>query len=250
MGVGDRKLIGLIAGIQGILELGELRTAMLDALLEAVPADWISLNDFGPDPADAWFASKPPLPEPMLGLFAELSHENPLVDFWLQTRDGRAYRFTDVADPHELEGRRLFREFYAPLGIRHQIAFTLPSPRDRVLAIALSRRNRNFSDEERDFLNEARPFLIQAYRNAVAYSLAASNGASQEFPGAERLTNREREVIRLIGMGRSASVIAEQLALSPRTVQKHLEHAYRKLGVKNRSEAAALVWPNAEAGHT
>lgn len=36
--------------------------------------------------------------------------------------------------------------------------------------------------------------------------------------------------------------VATELGLSPRTVQKHLEHAYPKLGVRTRSEAAQVVW--------
>ena len=56
------------------------------------------------------------------------------------------------------------------------------------------------------------------------------------------LTGREAEVVRLIALGGSPRSAAEQLAVSPRTVQKHLERAYRKLGVTTRSAAAARAW--------
>jgi hypothetical protein len=59
---------------------------------------------------------------------------------------------------------------YKPLGAEYQIAFTLPSGAGRILGVALSRRKRNFTAVERDLLNLARPYLIQAYRNALAHT--------------------------------------------------------------------------------
>jgi DNA-binding CsgD family transcriptional regulator len=44
-----------------------------------------------------------------------------------------------------------------------------------------------------------------------------------------------------IARGKSNRDIGEILALSPRTVNKHLEHIYVKLGVENRASAAAVA---------
>jgi len=44
-----------------------------------------------------------------------------------------------------------------------------------------------------------------------------------------------------IARGKSNRDIAEILSLSPRTVNKHLEQIYAKLGVENRASAAALA---------
>ena len=55
------------------------------------------------------------------------------------------------------------------------------------------------------------------------------------------LTSREAEVLVWIGRGKSNKDIAEILALSPRTVNKHLEQIYTKLGVENRTAAAAVA---------
>ncbi|MEH6719153.1 MAG: response regulator transcription factor [Aurantimonas endophytica] len=53
------------------------------------------------------------------------------------------------------------------------------------------------------------------------------------------LTAREAEVLLWIARGKSNRDVAEILALSPRTVNKHLETIFRKLGVENRSAATA-----------
>ncbi|MBI4570360.1 MAG: response regulator transcription factor [Chloroflexi bacterium] len=51
------------------------------------------------------------------------------------------------------------------------------------------------------------------------------------------LTVRELEVIRLIAEGRRNQEIAEVLTLSPRTVKRHLESIFGKMGVNDRTEA-------------
>lgn len=55
------------------------------------------------------------------------------------------------------------------------------------------------------------------------------------------LTVREAEVLLWIARGKSNRDIAEILELSPRTVNKHLEQIYAKLGVENRTAAAAAA---------
>jgi DNA-binding CsgD family transcriptional regulator len=56
------------------------------------------------------------------------------------------------------------------------------------------------------------------------------------------LTARETDVLVLVARGRSNRDTAAILGVSPRTVQKHLENCFRKLGVSDRSAAAELVW--------
>jgi two-component system response regulator DesR len=60
----------------------------------------------------------------------------------------------------------------------------------------------------------------------------------QEDAPATPLSEREREVLILIASGRTNREIAAQLFLSPHTVKEHASSLYRKLGVKNRAEAA------------
>jgi DNA-binding CsgD family transcriptional regulator len=55
------------------------------------------------------------------------------------------------------------------------------------------------------------------------------------------LTQREAEVLLWIARSKSNRDVAEILTLSPRTVNKHLEQIYSKLGVENRTSAAALA---------
>jgi DNA-binding NarL/FixJ family response regulator len=58
-----------------------------------------------------------------------------------------------------------------------------------------------------------------------------------EEPPANRLSEREREVVELMASGATNREIAESLHLSPWTVKEYTGAVYRKLGVRNRAEA-------------
>jgi DNA-binding NarL/FixJ family response regulator len=60
------------------------------------------------------------------------------------------------------------------------------------------------------------------------------------------LTGREREIAELVATGRTNREVAEQLVLSPRTIEAHLRNIYGKLGVRSRVE---LTRATGRAGH-
>lgn len=63
----------------------------------------------------------------------------------------------------------------------------------------------------------------------------------EETPaGSETLTSRQREILALVAEGLTNAQIAQRLYLSEFTIKQHLRHAYKLLGVRNRTEAAKL----------
>jgi DNA-binding NarL/FixJ family response regulator len=75
-----------------------------------------------------------------------------------------------------------------------------------------------------------------AMRLLLRLADAARRGAVVGDDGA--LTERQREVLRLLSEGRTNREIAEALALSPRTVERHVGGILDRLGVPNRAAAA------------
>jgi DNA-binding NarL/FixJ family response regulator len=79
--------------------------------------------------------------------------------------------------------------------------------------------------------------------NEFLLRLAKESSTNQppEFSSELGLTTREGEVLSWLSKGKTNRDIAQILGLSPRTVDKHLEQIYAKLGVENRTAAAAIA---------
>ena len=91
-----------------------------------------------------------------------------------------------------------------------------------------------------------RPYLSPAMAAQVITKFAHRQ-AEGEADAVERLSDRELEILELIGKGNDVRQIAKALHLSPKTVETHRSHIKDKLDLKNSREVArfALQWLSA-----
>ena len=75
----------------------------------------------------------------------------------------------------------------------------------------------------------------------VAARLVDTLAATGDEDPLERLTQRERQVLMLIGEGYTNKRIAQQLFVSEKTVKSHVGHVLAKLGVSDRTQAAVVA---------
>lgn len=80
--------------------------------------------------------------------------------------------------------------------------------------------------------------VVRAVRLALMEAPQQHHGARADRP---ELSTRERQVLLLLSTGATNREIAETLHVSAETVKKHAAALYRKLGVRNRTEAAQLA---------
>lgn len=78
-------------------------------------------------------------------------------------------------------------------------------------------------------------------RTQLAPDVAARLVVGVSSGGPEPLTPREREVLMLMGQGRSNSEIAAALSIAPRTAKVHVQNILSKLGATNRTEAVSIA---------
>jgi len=112
-----------------------------------------------------------------------------------------------------------------------------------LVSFVFNRSKRDFSDRDRACLEVMRPHLGNLYRLTRALDEARNRTlpcGTTDLP----LTCREHEVMRWLAAGKTDRDIAEILAISPRTVHKHLQRIYEKLGVETRT-AAVMRFVNA-----
>jgi DNA-binding NarL/FixJ family response regulator len=94
-----------------------------------------------------------------------------------------------------------------------------------------------------------RPYLSPAMAAQVITKFAQRQ-TEGEADAVERLSDRELEILELIGKGHDVRQIAKRLNLSPKTVETHRSHIKDKLDLKNSREVArfALQWLSAREG--
>lgn len=76
---------------------------------------------------------------------------------------------------------------------------------------------------------------------AIANPMLLPETLQSHIPGLPPLTNREMEVLTMVLQGASNREIADSSSISERTVKTHLYRVYRKLNVKSRTKAIALL---------
>jgi DNA-binding NarL/FixJ family response regulator len=80
---------------------------------------------------------------------------------------------------------------------------------------------------------QGRTFFSPAAAEAM---MARMTGSGTTSPSSELLSDRELEILELIGSGLGSRAIAEKLHLSSKTIQSHREHIKTKLGLRHASE--------------
>jgi DNA-binding CsgD family transcriptional regulator len=174
--------------------------------------------------------------------------EHPLVRFHTTHHDGGAHRISDAMSASAFRATPLYADYYARVGLDHALALPLYVDERMLVSFVFNRKGRDFSDDERDLLDLMRAPLATLYRQsyALAQARAALAASGDPAPPAAHdgpdplasLTDREREVLSWVSAGKSNAQIAQIVGASPRTVAKHLERTYEKLGVESRTAAA------------
>jgi len=119
-------------------------------------------------------------------------------------------------------------------GVGHALVMPLPAPPGSCRRLVFLRcPGSAFGDEERSAAVLLQPHIADALR------------CQGRHAAARLLTGRQRELLGLVAAGHDNVAIARRLGLSPYTVRKHLENAFSRLDVTNRTAAVATVRPDA-----
>jgi len=135
------------------------------------------------------------------------------------------------------------RRLFDTLGVSGSCAAALDAvAQDDVLAGVAPLRAHEHPENEVTFcLGGTRLRATAVAEPTDAHCLVSLAPAREPGAVAVRLTARESEVLLWVARGKTNRDIAEILGMSPRTVNKHLEHIFEKLGVETRTAAAAAA---------
>lgn len=195
--------------------------------------------------------------EPATGLgdlpgFYAVFHQHPGFAAYRsgQLMVGTSAAWSELADLRTLRRLELYADFYRPARINDHLLCIVELGKQQATVLGFNRARRGFSQRDRAIVELVTPHLAQAiaHRQHLVSLTAAlrswgrhSEQVEQALPRLSVLTARERDIVEHLTDGATDREIARSLAISQRTVHKHLERTYRKLGLGNRASLIALV---------
>jgi DNA-binding CsgD family transcriptional regulator len=170
----------------------------------------------------------------------------PIMDYRSRTGDTTAVRMSDIVARARYRELPVYREYFEPAGMDHVLDLGLSPARQDYRSVVLLRGEdvSDFSERDRAVLETLRPHLRARESRAALVKLAAGGAATVQGTASRKespLTIREREIVAMVGTGKTNAQIAAELWVTPATVKKHLENVYLKLGVGSRAAAASRV---------
>jgi DNA-binding CsgD family transcriptional regulator len=237
-----RRLVDGLAELYAPLGADSYPERACSVLSRLIPVESCSYNEFAGTSLRSYLVEPAEVMDfpGALELFAAHLPEHPVLRHYAQTEDGTGQRISDFLSDRQFRVLGLYREFYRPAATEYQLAATLSGRSGVLIAVALNRTGRNFSDEHVELVNLLRPHLGQAYATARALS-EPWTGRPQAAGGMPLLTPRQARILQLVADGLPDNVIARSLGISHRTVHAHLQHIYRTLDVRSRTEAVAQL---------
>lgn len=162
---------------------------------------------------------------------------HPLVRYHASERGLYAHRISDSVSFARFRGSALYNEYYRPVGLRHAIALPVRLADDELASFVLNRSTSDFTDRELALLDVLRRPLAHLFQRLLPRASALSPQSCSRFA----LTPREAGVLQWVAAGKTDREVAGLICNSPRTVHKHLQNIYRKLGVETRTAAVMRV---------
>ena len=169
--------------------------------------------------------------------------EHPLVRHHGIEGGSQTRRISGLVSRHEFQRSALYDNDYRRIRLEYVMAMPLFNDQRTLVSVVLNRHGLDFSERDRERLELVRPHLAFLYRHARKGVATPSGDSALPSPmqasvvSPPGLTLREGEVMSWLACGKTDAEIAALLSISPRTVQKHLEHIYVKLGVETRTAA-------------
>jgi DNA-binding CsgD family transcriptional regulator len=191
--------------------------------------------------------------------YARVSHMHPLIcslNTVLARAPDQPLSISDIVPWRDWRGSQVYQEAMKAVGGDDQMAMTLSIAPNSIGAITVTRHGSRFKDRDHLILYCARGHISAATRRAmrtstldwpvlqtrpVARWIKLEEVMLRAPSPARTLSPRELEVLAMVSEGFSSGQIARRLDISPRTVSKHLEHVYRKIGVDSRAAATRFM---------
>ncbi|MFQ4150270.1 helix-turn-helix transcriptional regulator [Arthrobacter sp. LAPM80] len=222
--------------------LADLRTAAADAvegraqiarlIAKTIPTDQVIFADVDFLAAHLVLSDELNASEPFNAevLLTQPGYHPAILSYLTDPEDRTPRRVSDVATFEHWTNSVAYREVFHAENSRYQLSMvTTLTPPANGSGWVLTRSMRDFTDDDVAAARWLLPLLV------VFEELFAHVGKQRAaLGGTSALTPRESTILACVGKGWTALRISRHLGISPRTVEKHLENVYAKLGCNDR----------------
>jgi DNA-binding CsgD family transcriptional regulator len=138
--------------------------------------------------------------------FREVAHQHPLITGPLQTENFPVHKISDFLNQENYHRLELYQDVYRHLGVEYQISANIKLEPNRLTAFALSRRQADYTERDREVLELLRPHLVVAF-NRLALAEECKNLhesadlSLKEFSSATIIVNPQGRVLYHVGPG-------------------------------------------------
>jgi DNA-binding CsgD family transcriptional regulator len=146
---------------------------------------------------------------------------------------------SDLMTRRQWHATALYSEAYGRLGQQDGLGLDIVFDDGSLMSLVTTRSRRGYGAADREKIA-----LLGAHVRHVYGRLDRERRSAVSSPVALTLTVREREILMHAGSGLRNPEMAALLGISSGTVKRHLENAYRKLGVGNRRDAIERMRPS------
>jgi DNA-binding CsgD family transcriptional regulator len=167
--------------------------------------------------------------------------QHPLVRYHTLQRGAFAHRISDSISFARFCETALYNDYYRRVGLSHALALPVRMDGKELVSFVLNRHGRDFSDTELAMMDAMRRPMARLFERVHAPEERQPPMLSPQTLARLGLTRREAATLQWVGAGKTDRDIAALLACSPRTVHKHLQRVYTKLGVETRTAAVMRV---------
>lgn len=151
-----------------------------------------------------------------------------------------------ITDPADYRRSNHYAQVFGKSGVTD--AMSIPFGSDGETArVIICRDSQGFSDGEVETAQLLQPVLTGCLRQSRVMEQLRSDPLSEEAMRDRGLTAREAQIFCRLAAGETSQAVGQELSISVRTVEKHVQNIYARIGARNRSEAISILLGNGAA---
>jgi RNA polymerase sigma factor (sigma-70 family) len=250
-----RRISKICERVHGTVSTEPFTNHLYVILEKALPGIHFTIDHFKLTPLTLHSSMNRSLPRATIEMFNHFVHQHPGLQQYLASNLCVGSLLTALG-PSRYRKTELYNEVFRPVDVNDQVWLGV-GDRHEIIAASYS-RDTAYTELDLLELSLIQPQIHIAWKNwqrtrALEAQIQNLKTDEQDCAAAamkralESLTPRRREIVELIADGKTSREIAEELKISRRTVDKHVEHIFNALGVRTRT---ALLYETGLKGRT